>query len=91
MRILQPIGNMITQKWNKVLKTLTVEGASWANEEGRMINRIDLKPITKVWVKFLKSRLIPTTHTTTVSQDRLVLLYVIVRGLPIDVGAIMLT
>lgn len=91
MRILQPIGNMTTQKWNKVLKTLTVEGASWANEEGRMINRIDLKPITKVWVKFLKSRLIPTTHTTTVSQDRLVLLYVIVRGLPIDVGAIMLT
>lgn len=55
MRILQPIGNMTTQKWNKVLKTLTVEDASWANEEGRMINRIDLKPITKVWVKFLKS------------------------------------
>ena len=30
----------------------------------------------------------PTTHTTTVSQERLVLLYVIVRGLPIDVGSI---
>ena len=47
-----------------------------------------LKPIAKVWVKFLKSRLIPTTHTTTVSQERLVLLYAIVRGLPIDVGSI---
>ena len=30
----------------------------------------------------------PTTHTTTVSQERLILLYVIVRGLPIDVGNI---
>ena len=30
----------------------------------------------------------PTTHTTTVSQERLVLLYVIVRGLPIDVSGI---
>ena len=30
----------------------------------------------------------PTTHTTTVSQERLVLLYAIVRGLPINVGSI---
>ncbi|KAH9793304.1 Ribonuclease H [Citrus sinensis] len=45
-------------------------GASWANEEGRVVNRIDLKPIAKVWVKFLKSRFMPTTHTTTVSQER---------------------
>lgn len=30
----------------------------------------------------------PTTHTTTVSQERLILVYVIVRGLPIDVVAI---
>lgn len=54
----------------------------------RMINRIDLKLIAKVWVKFLKSRLMPATHNTTVSQDRLMLLYVIVYGLPINVGAI---
>ena len=39
-------------------------------------------------MKFLKSKLMPTTHTTTFSQERLVLLYVIVRGLPIDVGSI---
>ena len=30
----------------------------------------------------------PTTHTTTITQERLVLLYDIVRGLPIDVGSI---
>ena len=49
---------------------------------------IDLTTIAKVWVKFLKSRLMPTTHTTTVSQERLILMYVIVKGLPIDVGSI---
>ena len=49
---------------------------------------IDLTTIAKVWVKFLKSRLMSTTHTTIVSQERLILLYVIVKGLPIDVGSI---
>ena len=79
------------KKWTTIFTTLTIEGASWANEEGRVVNRIDLKPIAKVWVKVLKSRLMPTTHTTTVSQERLVLLYIIVRGLPIDVGSIIAT
>lgn len=27
------IANMTNQTWNKVLKTLTVEGISWANDE----------------------------------------------------------
>ena len=76
------------KSWNTIFTTLTIEGASWANKEGRVVNRIDLKPIANVWVKILKSRLMPTTHTTTVSQERLVLLYVLVRGLPIDVGSI---
>ena len=39
-------------------------------------------------MKFLKTRLMPTTHTTTISQERLVLLYVNVRGLRIDVRSI---
>ena len=76
------------KKWTTIFTTLTIEGASWVNEEGRVVNMIDLKPIAKVWVKFLKSRLMPTTHTTMVLQERLVLLYVLVRGLPIDVGSI---
>ncbi|KAH9781044.1 hypothetical protein KPL71_008308 [Citrus sinensis] len=58
------------KKWNTIFTTLTIEGASWANEEGHVVNRIDLKHIAKVWVKFLKSRLMPTTHTTTFSQER---------------------
>ena len=58
------------------------------NEEGGVVNRIDLKQIAKAWVKFLKSRLMPTTNTTTISQDRLILLYAIVKGLAINVGKI---
>ena len=50
------------------------------------LNIIYLKPVAKVWVKFLKSRLMSTTHTTTVSHERLILLYVIFKGLPLDVG-----
>ena len=82
------LDKLTPQRWNKIFTTLTVKDASSANEEGRVINMIDLKPIAKVWVKFLKSRLMPTTYTTTVSQERLVFLYVIVRGLPTDVGSI---
>ena len=76
------------KKWGKVFKTLTVSGSEWMNEERRVVSRIDLKPIAKVWVKFLKSRLMSTTHTTTISQDILILFYAIVKGLVIDVGRI---
>lgn len=79
---------MTIKKYREVFKTLTVPGSEWMNEGGRVVNRIDLKPVAKVWVKFLKSRLIPTTHTNTVSQDRLVLLYAIVKKLSIDVSKI---
>ena len=39
-------------------------------------------------MKFLKSRLMPTIHTTTVSQDKLLLLYAIVKGLAKNVEKI---
>ena len=58
-------------------KTLTVQGSKWMNKDSRVVNKIKLKPIAKVWVKFLKSRLMPTTYTTVVSQDRLILFYAI--------------
>ena len=82
------VENTTAKKWSDVLKTLMVEGSSWLNEEGIVVNRIDLKLVAKVWIKILKSQLIPTTHTTTVSHERLILLYAILKGLPIDVGKI---
>ena len=83
------VENMTAKKWSVVLKTLTVEGSSWLNKEGIVVNRIDLKLVAKIWAKFLNSQLIPTTHTTTVSHERLILLYAIIKGVPIDVGKIM--
>lgn len=67
-----------------MFKTLNVEGSEWVNKEARIVNMIDLKLI----VKFLKSRLMPTTHTTTVSQDRLLLLFAIVKALTINIGKV---
>lgn len=52
------------------------------------MNRIDLKSNAKVWVKFLKSHLMPTIHATIVSHDKLILVYAIVKGLIIDVGKV---
>lgn len=82
------VENMTVKKYGEVFKTFTLQSTEWMNEEGRVVNRIDLKPITKVWVKFLESRLISTTHTTTISQDRLKLLYSIVKGLAINIREI---
>ena len=74
------VENMIVKKCRKVFKTLTVISSEWMNKEGIVVNRIDLKPIAKVWVKFLKSRLISIAHMTIISQDRLILLYATVKG-----------
>lgn len=46
--------NMTMKKWGEVFRTLTVQGSDCMNKEARVVNRIDLKPIAKVWVKFLK-------------------------------------
>ena len=39
---------MTAKRWSDALKTFTVEGSSWLNEEGRVVNRIDLKLVAKV-------------------------------------------
>lgn len=85
---LNMVENMTAKKWSDVLKTYTVEGSSWLNEECRVVNRIDLNLVPKMCVKFLKSRLVHTTHTTMVSRERLILLYVIIKSLPINVRKI---
>ena len=76
----------MVKKWGEVFKTSTVPDSKWINEEGRVVSKIDLKLIAKVWEKVLKSRLMPTTHTTIVFQDRLIFLYA--KGLVIDVNKI---
>ncbi|KAL3516339.1 hypothetical protein ACH5RR_023241 [Cinchona calisaya] len=45
-----------------------------------------LSPYALVWYHFLTSRILPITHLTKVTQDRVVLLYVLVKGWSIDIG-----
>lgn len=80
--------NVTVKKQGEVFKTLTVQGSEWMNKESRVVSMIDFKPIARVQVKFLKCRLMPTTHTIIVFQARCILLYTIVNGLAIDVGKI---
>lgn len=65
------VENINVKKWGggREFKTLIVQDSAWMNDEERVVNMIELKPIAKVWMIFLKSKLIPTTHTTIVSQD----------------------
>ena len=35
------LDKLTPKRWNTIFTTLTVDGASWANEEGHVINRID--------------------------------------------------
>lgn len=53
-----------------------------------MIERTSLNPKCCVWVNFLKSRLMPTTHRIIVRKERLLLLHSIMKGFKINVGAI---
>ena len=42
------LDKLTPKKWNTIFITLTIDGALWANEEGCVVNKIDLKPIAKV-------------------------------------------
>lgn len=52
------------------------------------IERISLKPECRIWVSFLKSRLMPTVHITIVGKERLLLLNSIMKGRKINVGQV---
>ena len=53
------------------------------------INRGDLTKVGKVWFYFVNSMLKPSKHVSTVSQDRAILLYALVKGYALNVGTIM--
>lgn len=47
-----------------------------------------LMPKTNLWVYFIKKQLIPTTHDTTISRDRIMATYYFMHRIPLDVGRI---
>ena len=44
----------------------------------------------KIWYHFLVSRLMPTSHTSDITADRLILLYGLVKGIKFDIGSVLM-
>uniref|UniRef100_M1DFB8 Putative plant transposon protein domain-containing protein n=1 Tax=Solanum tuberosum TaxID=4113 RepID=M1DFB8_SOLTU len=45
--------------------------------------------IARVWLKIVSNVLLPAKHLTELTQDRVVLVYMLMKGMPINVGAIL--
>ncbi|KAH0761200.1 hypothetical protein KY290_017273 [Solanum tuberosum] len=45
--------------------------------------------VARVWLKIACSVLLPAKHLTDVTRDRVVLVYMLMKGMPINVGAIL--
>ena len=54
------------------------------------VTRLSLKPEAKMWCTFVKRRLMPTSHNSTVDRRRLVLIQSIINKRTINVGEIIL-
>ena len=74
----------------KIARRLTDGKVKWGTGQGekKIINRGDLIEEAKVWFYFLASVLIPTKHVCTVREQEAVLLYAILKGYKVNVGAI---
>ncbi|XP_062101883.1 uncharacterized protein LOC133808872 [Humulus lupulus] len=76
--------------FDKALQCVAAPGTQWCISSGgvRTLLHTSILPKAAVWLSFLKCRLLPTTHDTTVSTERVFLLYCILAGLGVNVGQI---
>ena len=74
----------------KVAEKLTDGKAQLRQEKGgpKTLNRGSLTEEAKVWFYFIASVLVPTKHLSTVREQEAVMLYAILKGYKINVGAI---
>ena len=74
----------------KIARRLTDGRVKWGQGQGekKIINRGDLTDEAKVWFYFLASFLVPTKHVCTVREQEAVILYAILKGYKLNVGAI---
>ncbi|KAE8676815.1 hypothetical protein F3Y22_tig00111582pilonHSYRG01273 [Hibiscus syriacus] len=76
--------------YDEILEDLCFENIEWNGRQTSRysVNRENLQLRAKLWNHFLKHKLMPTSHNTTVSLSRLLLLHSIMVSHPIDVGRI---
>ncbi|KAK5785822.1 hypothetical protein PVK06_040441 [Gossypium arboreum] len=69
-----------------------IKGSTWTvSKQGiHTCRREYLTPLAKVWFYFIRFSLMPSSHGTTISSERMVLLYTVLTGKTIDVGKIIL-
>ena len=74
----------------KIARRLTNGKVKWGQGRGekKIINRGDLTEEAKVWFYFLASVLVPTKHVCTVREQEAIILYAILKGYKLNVGAI---
>ena len=74
----------------KVAEKLTYGKAQLRQEKGgpKTLNRGSLIEEAKVWFYFIASVLVPTKHLSTVREQEAVILYAILKGYKINIGAI---
>ena len=74
----------------KIAEKLTGGKSQLRQEKGgpKTLNRGSLTEEAKVWFYFLASVLVPTKHLSTVREQEAVMLYAILKGYKINIGAI---
>ena len=74
----------------KIVRKLTDGKVKWGQGRGekKIINRGDLTEEAKVWFYFLASVMVPTKHVCTVREQEAIILYSILKGYKLSVGAI---
>ena len=79
-----------TELMEDAIQVLAKPGAKWdVSPTGiKTLSASSLRPEANLWVYLVKKRLIPTTHDKTVSRDRVMAAYCIMRRINLDVGRI---
>ncbi|KAE8695166.1 hypothetical protein F3Y22_tig00110733pilonHSYRG00282 [Hibiscus syriacus] len=78
------------ETYQGILEDLCLPGTRWNGQQlkRKTVDRDRLLPHVKLWNHFMKHKLMPTSHNTTVSCQRMLLLHSILTGRTIDIGKI---
>ncbi|MFQ6665344.1 hypothetical protein Gotur_032111, partial [Gossypium turneri] len=76
----------------QVLDVVTNPGSQWIIRKNgsHSYRREYLKPVAKVWFSFVRYSFMPISHSSTISMERMLLLYGILTEKSINVGKIIL-
>ena len=74
----------------KIARKLTDGKGKWKKGKGeqKTISRGDLTEEAKVWFYFLSSVMVPTKHVCTVREQEAIILYAMLKGYKLNVGAV---